>query len=81
MNSTYEGQGKQTMKTGVIDVGGGYRGIYAAGVLDYCIDRNITFDLGIGISAGSANLASFTAGQKGRNYRFYTEYGLSLIHI
>ena len=64
------------MKTGVIDVGGGYRGIYAAGVLDYCIDRNITFDLGIGISAGSANLASFTAGQKGRNYRFYTEYGL-----
>ena len=45
MNSTYEGQGKQTMKTGVIDVGGGYRGIYAAGVLDYCIDRNITFDL------------------------------------
>ena len=63
------------MKTGVIDVGGGYRGIYAAGVLDYCIDQNITFDLGIGISAGSANLASYAAGQKGRNYRFYTEYG------
>ena len=63
------------MKTGVIDVGGGYRGIYAAGVLDYCMDQNITFDLGIGISAGSANLASYAAGQKGRNYLFYTEYG------
>ena len=63
------------MKIGVIDVGGGYRGIYAAGVLDYCMDQNITFDLGIGISAGSANLASYAAGQKGRNYRFYTEYG------
>lgn len=63
------------MKIGVIDVGGGYRGIYAAGVLDYCIDQNITFDLGIGISAGSANLASYAAGQKGRNYLFYTEYG------
>ena len=63
------------MKTGVIDVGGGYRGIYAAGVLDSCMDQNITFDLGIGISAGSANLASYAAGQKGRNYIFYTEYG------
>ena len=63
------------MKTGVIDVGGGYRGIFAAGVLDYCLDQQITFDLGIGISAGSANLASFAAGQRGRNYLFYTEYG------
>lgn len=64
------------MKVGIIDVGGGYRGIYAAGVLDYCMDKKITFDLGIGISAGSANLASFLAGQRGRNYLFYTEYGL-----
>ena len=62
------------MKTGVVDVGGGMRGIYAAGVLDGCLDRGIKFDLGIGVSAGSANIASYTAGQKGRNYRFYTEY-------
>lgn len=63
------------MKLGMIDVGGGYRGIYAAGVLDYCMDTGISFDLGIGVSAGSANLASFAAGQRGRNYKFYTEYG------
>ena len=63
------------MKIGVIDVGGGFRGIYAAGVLDFCIDQNIAFDLGIGISAGSANLASYAAGQKGRNVLFYTVYG------
>lgn len=62
------------MKTGIIDVGGGLRGIYAAGVLDYCMDKSIRFDLGIGISAGSANLASYAAGQKRRNYQFYTEY-------
>lgn len=62
------------MKIGVVDVGGGLRGIYAAGVLDYCMDQNIHFDLGIGVSAGSANLASYTAGQRGRNYRFYTQY-------
>ena len=64
------------MKIGIIDVGGGFRGIYACGVLDFCLDENIRFDLGIGISAGSANLASFIAGQKGRNYRFYTKYGM-----
>ena len=63
-------------KTGVIDVGGGFRGIYAAGVLDYCLDNDVRFDLGIGISAGSANMASFAAGQRGRNLTFYTEYGM-----
>lgn len=62
------------IKTGIIDVGGGLRGIYAAGVLDYCMDQKIKFDLGIGISAGSANLASYVAGQRGRNHQFYTEY-------
>ena len=40
------------MKTGIVDVGGGLRGIYAAGVLDYCIDQGTSFDLGIGVSAG-----------------------------
>ena len=63
------------MKLGVIDVGGGFRGIYAAGVLDWCLDQKVAFDLGIGISAGSANLASYAAGQKGRNVLFYTVYG------
>lgn len=62
------------MKIGVIDVGGGFRGIYATGVLDYCQDHEIEFDLAIGISAGSANLAAFLAHQRGRNYTFYTEY-------
>lgn len=65
-----------SVQIGVVDVGGGYRGIYAAGVLDYCMDHGIRFDLGIGVSAGSANLISYAAGQARRNYRFYTEYGL-----
>ncbi len=62
------------MKIGIVDVGGGLRGIYAVGVLDYCMDKSIRFDLGIGVSAGSANLASYAAGQRGRNYQFYTDY-------
>ncbi len=63
-------------KLGIIDVGGGYRGIYAAGVLDYCMDEEISFDLGIGVSAGSFNLLTYAAHQRGRNYQFYTDYGL-----
>lgn len=62
------------MKLGIIDVGGGFRGIYAAGVFDFCLDRDIHFDLVVGVSAGSANALSYLAGQRGRNYTFYTEY-------
>lgn len=62
------------MKTGIIDVGGGLRGVYAAGIFDFCLDAGIHFDLGIGVSAGSANVISYIAGQKRRNYSFYTEY-------
>lgn len=43
------------MKIGVVDVGGGLRGIYAVGVPDYCMEHGIRFDLGIGVSTGSAN--------------------------
>ena len=62
------------MKIGIVDVGGGLRGIYAAGALDRCMDDGLHFDLGIGVSAGSANIASFIAGQRGRNFVFYTDY-------
>ncbi|MCH5198625.1 MAG: patatin family protein [Oscillospiraceae bacterium] len=62
------------MKIGIVDVGGGTRGIYGAGVLDRCLDENIVFDYAVGVSAGSANFASYCAGQKGRNFIFYTEY-------
>lgn len=62
------------MKIGLIDVGGGLRGAFGAGVLDYCLDQNIVFDYVIGVSAGVANVASFLAGQRGRNYEFYTNY-------
>ena len=78
MNCSYKEihfqKGNRIMKIGIVDVGGGLRGIYATGVLDYCLDQGIHFDVGFGVSAGSANLSSYIAGQKGRNYQFYTEY-------
>lgn len=60
--------------TGIIDVGGGMRGIFGAGVCDCLLDRQIDFPYCLGVSAGSANLISYIASQRGRNYRFYTEY-------
>ncbi len=59
---------------GVIDVGGGMRDIYGAGVFDRFLDDRIWFDYCIGVSAGSANLSSYLAKQRGRTYRFYTNY-------
>ena len=56
------------MKTGIIDVGGGFRDIYGAGVLDACLAQGIRFDYCIGISAGSANLISYLSQQPRRSY-------------
>lgn len=61
-------------KIGIIDVGGGMRGIYGAGVFDYLIDKKIELDYAIGVSAGSANIASYLSKQKGRNKVYYQEY-------
>lgn len=62
------------VKTAVVDTGGGLRGIYAAGVFDKFMEMGITFDFAVGVSAGSANVASFLGSQPGRNYVFYTVY-------
>lgn len=59
---------------GVVDVGGGERGVYGAGVFDFCMERGISFDQCFGVSAGAANLSSYLAGQIGRNFAFYTTY-------
>lgn len=64
------------MKIGITDAGGGLRGIYTVGIYDYCLDHGITFDLGVGVSAGAANQIAFMTGVKRRNVKFYTEYPL-----
>lgn len=59
---------------GIIDVGGGMRGVYTSGIYDYLIDNKIDIDYCLGVSAGSANLITYVAGQRGRLRRFYLEY-------
>lgn len=62
------------MKTGIVLEGGGFRGIYTAGVLDVLTENGITFDGLIGVSAGAAHGCSFLSNQKGRSINYYTKY-------
>lgn len=59
---------------GIMDVGGGMRGNYVSGILDYLLDHSVDIEYCLGISAGSANLITYIAGQRGRLQRFYEEY-------
>ena len=58
----------------MIDVGGGFRAIFGAGVMDRMMEDGGTVDHCYGVSAGSANMVSFISGQHGRTHKFYTEY-------
>ena len=61
-------------KLGLVVEGGGMKCAYGAAILDKLIDYDIKPDYVIGVSAGSANAASFLAGQRGRNLRFYERH-------
>lgn len=65
------------MKTGLIVEGGGMKCAYSAGVLDVFIENGMDFDYVSGVSAGSACAASFLAGQRERNRRFYSIHSMS----
>lgn len=62
------------MKIGLVVEGGGMKCAYNAAILDAFLDHNITFAYCIGASGGSGNLASYLAGQRGRNLHFFTEH-------
>lgn len=62
------------MKLGLVVEGGGMKCAYTAGILDKIMDDHLTFDYAIGVSAGSSCTASFLAGQRDRNRRFFVEH-------
>ena len=53
-------------KTGLVLEGGGMRGVFTCGVLDYFLDQGITFPYAVGVSAGACNGLSYMSGQRGR---------------
>lgn len=60
--------------TGLVIEGGGMRGIFAAGVLEYLLDNDIKVDYVIGVSAGACHGCSYVSGQKGRAFAVCTDY-------
>ena len=62
------------MKCGLVLEGGGMRGIFTAGVLDFFMKNNITFDNIIGVSAGACHATSYMSNQMGRSFDVSTKY-------
>lgn len=61
-------------QAGLILEGGGMKGIYTAGVLDFFMDKEIFFSDCYGVSAGACHLCSYLSRQRGRSYRISLNY-------
>ena len=62
------------MKKGLVLEGGGLRGIFTAGVLDYFLEKNVEFDGCIGVSAGACHACSYLAKQPKRAFNVSVDY-------
>lgn len=61
-------------KTGLILEGGGTRGVFSAGVLDYLMEKKVEFPYVIGVSAGACNAVNYVAQQIGRTKECTIDY-------
>ncbi|PLS01576.1 patatin-like phospholipase family protein [Neobacillus cucumis] len=61
-------------QTGLVLEGGGMRGVYTAGILEYFLEQELFFPYVIGVSAGACNAASYLSKQKGRNKAVTVNY-------
>lgn len=59
---------------GLILEGGGMRGVYTAGVLDFFLDQKIGFSQVYGVSAGSCHACSYLSGQRRRAFDVNVDY-------
>lgn len=59
---------------GLVLEGGGMRGLYTCGVLEWFMENNIDFNYIIGVSAGACNAVSYISRQPGRNAKVNIEY-------
>lgn len=61
-------------KASLILEGGGMKGIYTAGVLDFFLDNNIEFSQCYGVSAGACHMCSYLSKQRKRAYQISVDY-------
>lgn len=62
------------LQSNLILEGGGMRGVFTAGVLDYFLEQGLAFDRVIGVSAGACHACSYVAEQKGRAFATAVDY-------
>ena len=71
-NATEEGV--TVFHAGLVLEGGGMRGVYTAGVLDFFLEQNLLFESIYGVSAGAVQACSYLSRQKGRGYACAVDY-------
>ena len=59
---------------GLVLEGGGLKGVYTAGVLDWFLEKGLQFANCYGVSMGACNLCSYISGQKGRALAVSVDY-------
>ncbi len=59
---------------GLVLEGGGMKGVYTGGVLDFFMDRELYFPYVIGVSAGACNALSYLSKQRGRNRQVTVDF-------
>ncbi|EJR44438.1 hypothetical protein IIM_05180 [Bacillus cereus VD107] len=60
--------------TGLILEGGGMRGVYTGGILEYFMEQDLYFPYVIGVSAGACHAVSYLSRQKNRNKTVSIDY-------
>ena len=61
-------------KAGLVLEGGGMKGVFTAGVLDFLMDKKIMFSDIYGVSAGACHMTSYISGQRGRAFDVSVDY-------
>ncbi|TYS61731.1 patatin family protein [Sutcliffiella horikoshii] len=62
------------LNCGLVLEGGGMRGVYTAGILEYFMEKNLYFPYVIGVSAGACMAASYLSRQPGRNKKVNIDF-------
>ncbi len=61
-------------QAGLVLEGGGMKGVYTAGVLDFFLEKGIEFSSIYGVSAGACHMCSFLSKQKRRAFSVNVDY-------
>lgn len=67
-------EGIKMYQAGLVLEGGGMKGVYTAGVLDFFLDKGLLFSSVYGVSAGACHMCSYLSNQRGRALDISIDY-------